>query len=156
MAIEVGDRIEFTLKNQDGEEVSAASLHGKPVVLFVYPRADTPGCTIEACEFRDVYSQLRKAGATLLGISRDTPGKQKRFAEKYSLPYPLLADPEMSVLQQLGVVGQGSMYGKPVTKIERSTFVLDKDGRLAAEFRAVKPEGHAEQMVAAVKKLGRA
>lgn len=154
MAIKVGDKLDFTLKNQAGEDVSSADLHGKPVVLFVYPRADTPGCTIEACEFRDVYSQMKKAGATLLGISRDTPDKQKKFAEKFELPYTLLADPEMTVLQQLGVVGQGSMYGKPVTKIERSTFLFDREGRLAAEFRAVKPEGHAAEMVAAVKKLG--
>ena len=149
--MQIGDVVAFTLADQNGGNVSLAQFRGSPVVLFFYPRADTPGCTVEACEFRDLYSELKAAGAVLLGISRDTPGKQKKFAEKFSLPYTLLADPEMLVSKQFDVVKAGTMYGKPVTKVERSTFLFDRDGRLAAEFRAVKPEGHAAEMLAAVK-----
>ncbi len=149
--MKIGDVVEFSLPNQNGETVSLAQYRGKPVVLFFYPRADTPGCTIEACEFRDLYTDLTDAGAVLLGISRDTPGKQKKFADKFGLTYPLLADAEMTVAQQFDVVKQASMYGKPVTKVERSTFVFDKDGKLQAEFRGVKPEGHAAEMLALVR-----
>ncbi len=152
--MQIGDPVDFTLPDQDGKDVSLAQFRGSPVVLFFYPRADTPGCTTEACEFRDLYSELKAAGAVLLGISRDTPGKQKKFAEKFNLSYTLLADPEMNVAKQFDVVKQGNMYGKPVTKVERSTFLFDKEGRLAAEFRAVKPEGHAAEMLAAVKAIG--
>ncbi len=150
--MKIGDVVDFELQDQNGETVKLSQFRGQPVVLFVYPRADTPGCTVEACEFRDIYSKLKAAGAVLLGISRDAVKAQKKFADKFSLPYTLLADPEMAVLKRLNVVGEGSMYGKPVTKIERSTFVFDKDGRLAAEFRKVKPEGHAAEMLAAVSK----
>lgn len=149
----IGDVVEFSLLDQNGETVSLAQYRGKPVVLFFYPRADTPGCTLEACEFRDLYTELTSAGAVLLGISRDTPGKQKKFADKFGLTYPLLADPEMTVAQQFDVVKQASMYGKPVTKVERSTFVFDREGRLEAEFRGVKPEGHAAEMLALVKRV---
>ena len=152
--MQIGDPVDFTLPDQNGTPVTLSQFRGSPVVLFFYPRADTPGCTVEACEFRDLYSDLKAAGAVLLGISRDTPGKQKKFADKFSLPYTLLADPEMTVAQQFDVVKQGSMYGKPVTKVERSTFLFDKEGKLQAEFRAVKPEGHAAEMLAAVHNAG--
>ena len=152
--MQIGDPVEFTLPDQDGAPVSLSQFRGSPVVLFFYPRADTPGCTAEACEFRDLYSELKAAGAVLLGISRDTPGKQKKFAEKYSLPYTLLADPEMTVAREFDVVKQASMYGKPVTKVERSTFLFDREGKLQAEFRAVKPEGHAAEVLAAVRGNG--
>ena len=151
--MQVGDVVDFELKDQDGSDVTLASLRGKPVVLFFYPRADTPGCTVEACEFRDVYADLQEAGAVLLGISRDTVAKQRKFAGKFALPYPLLADPELTVGKQFDVVREGSMYGKPVTKVERSTFVIGKDGRLLAEFRSVKPDGHAAEMVAVVNRM---
>ncbi len=145
--MKIGDTVDFSLQDQTGATVTLAQYRGSPVVLFFYPRADTPGCTVEACEFRDIYSDLKAAGAVLLGISRDTVGKQKKFAEKFSLPYTLLADPEMDVAKQFDVVKQASMYGKPVTKVERSTFVFDREGRLEAEFRGVKPEGHAAEML---------
>ncbi len=151
--MKVGDVVSFESKDQSGSSVSVESFRGQPVVLFFYPRADTPGCTVEACEFRDSYADLRKAGAVLLGVSRDTAGKQKKFDEKFSLGYPLLADPDLIVAKLFDVVREGSMYGKPVTKVERSTFVLDREGRLAAEFRGVKPEGHAAEMLEVVKKL---
>ena len=147
----IGDAVEFSLPDQGGETVSLSQYRGRPVVLFFYPRADTPGCTVEACEFQSLYGQLEAAGAVLLGVSRDTPGKQKKFADKFGLTYPLLADPELTVARQFDVVKEGSMYGKPVTKVERSTFLFDKDGRLEAEFRGVKPEGHAAEMLKLVK-----
>lgn len=150
--MQIGDPVEFTLNDQDGNSVSLAQFRGTPVVLFFYPRADTPGCTIEACEFRDIYSELKAAGAVLLGISRDTEKLQKKFATKFSLPYTLLADPELAVAKQFDVVRDATMYGKPVIKIERSTFLFDKNGKLSAEFRKVKPEGHAAEMLAAIRK----
>ncbi len=150
--MQIGDLIDFTLNDQDGNSVSLSQFRGSPVVLFFYPRADTPGCTVEACEFRDIYSKLKAAGAVLLGISRDTEKLQKKFATKFSLPYTLLADPELMVAKQFDVVRDATMYGKPVIKIERSTFLFDKDGKLAVEFRKVKPEGHAAEMLVAFKK----
>jgi peroxiredoxin Q/BCP len=149
--MKIGDQIDFELQNQNGEPVKLSQYRGSPVVLFFYPRADTPGCTVEACEFRDLYSELKAAGAVVLGVSRDAAKAQKKFADKFSLPYTLLADPELEVCKQFDLVREGSMYGKPVTKIERSTFVLDREGKLEAEFRKVKPEGHAAEMLALIK-----
>ena len=149
--MKIGDVIDFEALDQDGAPVMLSQFRGSPVVLFFYPRADTPGCTVEACEFRDIYGKLKAAGAVVLGISRDAVKAQKKFAEKFSLPYRLLADPELKVCNQFDVVREGSMYGKAVTKIERSTFVIDREGRLEAEFRKVKPEGHAEEMLQLVK-----
>ncbi|MGI4854818.1 MAG: peroxiredoxin [Janthinobacterium lividum] len=145
--MQIGDAVDFELQDQDGTAVRLSQFHGSPVVLFFYPRADTPGCTTEACEFRDLEMKMKGAGAVVLGISRDAVKAQKKFAEKFSLPFPLLADPELTVCQQFGVVSEGSMYGKPVTRIERATFVFDREGRLQAEFRKVKPEGHAADML---------
>ena len=149
----IGELVDFEAVDQNGAPVRLSQYRGKPVALFFYPRADTPGCTVEVCEFRDLYTEIAAAGATLLGISRDTPGKQRKFADKFTVPYPLLCDPELKAGQLFDVVKEGTMYGKPVTKIERSTFVFDRDGRLAAEFRAVKPEGHAADVLEAVRKL---
>ena len=149
--MQIGEQVDFELQDQNGESVSLAQFRGSPVVLFFYPRADTPGCTVEACEFRDLYSDQKAEGAVLLGISRDPVKAQKKFAEKFSLPYRLLADPDLVVCKQFDLVREGSMYGKPVTKIERSTFVFDREGKLEAEFRKVKPEGHAAEMLALVK-----
>ena len=149
----IGDVVDFEAQDQHGETVKLSQFHGSPVVLFFYPRANTAGCTVEACEFRDTYGDLKRAGAVLLGISRDPVKAQKKFADKFTLPFPLLADPELELCKRFDLVREGSMYGKPVTKIERSTFLFDKDGRLAAEFRKVNPEGHAADMLAAVKAL---
>ena len=145
--MQIGETVDFELQDQDGTAVRLSQFRGSPVVLFFYPRADTPGCTVEACEFRDLETQMKHAGAVVLGISRDGVKAQKKFAEKFSLPFPLLADPDLQVCKQFDVVREGSMYGKPVTKIERSTFVFDREGRLQAEFRKVKPEGHAAEML---------
>ena len=142
----------FTLRDQDGQDVSLTDFADRPVVLFFYPRADTPGCTIEACGFRDSFATLQAAGAAVLGISRDTVKAQKKFREKYALPYPLLADPDEMVCNWFGVMKPKTMYGKLVKGVERTTFVIapaDAGGRqrLLHVFEKVKPEGHAEEVL---------
>jgi len=155
--MEPNDLVEdFTLQNQDGESVSLSQFADKPIVLFFYPRADTPGCTIEACGFRDTFKKLQKAGAVVLGISRDTVKAQKKFQEKYDLPYMLLADPEMVLIKRYDLLKEKSMYGKKVTGVERTTYVIGPDKgegqRLLHVFPKVKPEGHAEEVLALLKK----
>lgn len=139
---------DFTLPDQDGAEVTLSSFLGKPVVLFFYPRADTPGCTVEACGFRDQFAELEEAGATVLGISRDTVKAQKKFKDKYELPYTLLADAHQEIIKRFDLLKQKTMYGKPVTGVERTTYVIGSDGRLVHTFSNVKPQGHAEEVLA--------
>ena len=155
--MEPNDLVEdFTLDNQDGVPTSLSQFKDHPVVLFFYPRADTPGCTIEACGFRDTYKKLQVAGAVILGISRDTVKKQKKFQEKYDLPYMLLADPDMILINRYDLLKNKSMYGKLVTGVERTTYVISADTgsgqRLLHIFPKVKPEGHAEEVLALLKK----
>ena len=145
---------DFTLPDQDGLPVTLSSFLGKPVVLFFYPKADTPGCTVEACGFRDQFAQLEAAGAVVFGISRDTPRAQRKFKDKYGLPYTLLADQDQELIQRFDLVKQGTMYGKPVTKVERTTFVIAPDGTLLHAFRQVKPEGHADEVLALLQRNG--
>jgi peroxiredoxin Q/BCP len=153
MQPQVGEIVEnFTLPDQDGNIVNLTDFSGKPVVLFFYPRADTPGCTIEACGFRDHFAKLQKAGVIVLGISRDTVRAQKKFAEKYDLQYPLLADADQAIVNRFELVKQKTMYGKPVTGVERTTFVIGPDQKLLHVFHKVKPEGHAEEVLALLKK----
>lgn len=143
---------DFTLPDQDGLPVTLSNFLGKPVVLFFYPKADTPGCTIEACGFRDQFAQLEAAGAVVLGISRDTAKAQKRFKDKYDLPYTLLADKEQEIIKRFDLLKQKTMYGKPVTGVERTTYLLGADGRLLHVFANVKPQGHAEEVLALLRK----
>ena len=151
--MQVGDLVkDFTLDDQDGKPVTLSSFSGKPVILFFYPRADTPGCTIEACGFRDTFKKLQAAGAVVLGISRDTVKEQKKFQEKYDLPYTLLADPDMAMCKYFGVIKPKNMYGKMVKGVERTTFVIGPDRKLLHIFPKVKPEGHAEEVLALLKK----
>jgi peroxiredoxin Q/BCP len=155
--MELNDVVEdFTLQNQDGESVSLSQFAAHPVVLFFYPRADTPGCTIEACGFRDTFKKLQAAGAVVLGISRDTVKAQKKFQQKYELPYMLLADPDMVLIKRYDLLKNKSMYGKLVTGVERTTFVIGADSgdgqRLLHVYSKVKPEGHAEEVLALLKK----
>lgn len=150
--MEINDKVaDFTLQDEEGRTVHLKDFAGTPVVLFFYPRADTPGCTIEACGFRDHFKKLEKAGVVVLGISRDTVKAQKKFKEKYDLPYTLLADPDEAVCQQFGVMRDKNMYGKKVRGIERTTFVIGPDRKLLKIFPKVKPEGHAEEVLAALK-----
>jgi peroxiredoxin Q/BCP len=148
-----GDLVEdFTLPDQDGTPVTLSQYAGSPVVLFFYPRADTPGCTIEACGFRDHFAKLNKAGVVVLGVSRDTVKAQKKFAVKYDLNYPLLADDEMLLIKRFDLLKEKKMYGKPVTGVARTTYLIGPDRKLVHIFENVKPEGHAEEVLALLKK----
>jgi peroxiredoxin Q/BCP len=156
-----GDVVEdFTLQNQNGETVHLSDYKDSPVVLFFYPRADTPGCTIESCGFRDAFTKFKNAGIVVLGISRDTVKAQKKFKDKYELPYDLLADPEMVLIKRFDLLKEKTMYGKPVTGVERTTYLIGPDTgqgqRLLHVFPKVKPEGHAEEVLALVKTSGTA
>ena len=153
MNININDKApEFTLQDENGKEISLKSLRGKVVVLYFYPRADTPGCTVEACEFRDTYKQMQKTGAVLLGISPDTPKAQKKFQDKFTLPFTLLADADKKVAEAFGVMKEKNMYGKKVWGVARTTFLIDGEGKIAKVFENVKPDGHAEEVLAAFKK----
>lgn len=146
--MQVNDKApEFTLPDQNGENVSLKDFRGKTVVLFFYPKADTPGCTIEACGFRDTYKNLQKAGTVILGISADSPQAQKKFEDKYDLPYTLLADTDKKVCNAYGVIKEKNMYGKKVMGIARTTFVIGADGKIAHIFNNVKADGHAEEVL---------
>ena len=154
-APQIGDLIDFTLPDQDGTPVSLSQFRSHPIVLFFYPKADTPGCTIEACEFRDnfpKFSKLKDTGAVILGISRDTPKAQKKFKEKFNLPYTLLADADQEIVKRFDLVKPKTMYGKLVSGVERTTYVIGPDGKLLHIFSKVKPEGHAEEVLALLKK----
>jgi len=140
----------FTLQDDQENTVNLTDFTGKPVILFFYPKADTPGCTIEACGFRDTFEKLQNAGAIVLGISRDTPKAQRKFRLKYDLPYPLLADVDEVVCKQFDVLKEKNMYGKKVIGIARTTFVIGADQTLLKIFPNVKPEGHAEEVLAAI------
>jgi peroxiredoxin Q/BCP len=142
----------FTLPDENGNPVSLEQFRGKNVVLFFYPKANTPGWTIEACGFRDAYSKLQKAGLVVLGISPDTPKSQLKFKEKYDLPYTLLADDKKEVAKKFDVLKEKNMYGKKVIGIVRTTFLIGPDGKLVHIFSPVKPEGHAEEVLERVKK----
>jgi peroxiredoxin Q/BCP len=152
MQPQVGDTVEdFTLPDQDGNPVSLTNFTGKTVVLFLYPKADTPGCTVEVCGFQSQlahFENLQGSGVVVVGVSRDTVKAQKKFAEKYDLHYPLLADADQTICKRFDVIKPKSMYGKLVTGIERTTFVIGPDRKLLHVFAKVKPEGHAEEVLA--------
>ena len=149
--MQINDKVaDFTLKTDEDKTVSLSDFAGKPVVLFFYPKADTPGCTIEACGFRDSYTTLQEAGAVVLGISRDTPRDQAKFRAKFSLPYTLLADVDEKVCNQFGVLKEKNMYGKKVMGIERTTFLIGPDRTLLHIFPKVTPDGHADEVLAKI------
>jgi len=154
--MDVNDKApEFTLPDQNGEPVSLKDLRGKTVVLYFYPRADTPGCTIEDCEFRDSYKKIQKTGVVLLGISPDTPKAQKKFEEKFDLPFTLLGDADKKVANAYGVMKEKNMYGRKVIGVARTTFVIGPDGKIKHVFNKVKPEGHADEVLELVKGMAK-
>ena len=150
MPLKPGDKAPaFTLLDQDENKVTLSKFKGRKVLVYFYPKADTPGCTKQACGLRDV---MPKVGDTVvLGISPDKPGKQKKFDDKYSLGFPLLADEDHAVAEKFDVWTEKSMYGRKYMGIERSTFVIDPEGKLKAEFRKVKVDGHVDEVLAAAK-----
>ena len=150
--LKVGDKApDFSLPSATGQTITLKSLRGKQVVLYFYPKDDTPGCTKEACSFRDEITQIEKAHAVVLGVSTDGLASHQRFSKKYGLPFALLSDESLVVAKAYGVYKQKSMYGKTYWGIERSTFVVDETGKLSAIFRKVKVDGHVEQVMTALK-----
>jgi thioredoxin-dependent peroxiredoxin len=141
---------DFELPSDTGERIRLSSLRGKPVVLYFYPKDDTPGCTAQACGIRDVYADFRARGAVVLGVSPDDQASHVKFKEKYSLPFTLLADPSHEVSAQYGVWKERNLYGKKSLGIERSTFVIGPDGNVVKAMRRVKPETHAADVLEAL------
>jgi thioredoxin-dependent peroxiredoxin len=141
---------DFTLTSDSGEQVSLESLRGKPVVLYFYPKDDTPGCTAQACGIRDAWGEFERAGAVVLGVSPDDESSHVKFKEKYELPFTLLADTDHSMAEAYGVWVEKSMYGKTYMGVERSTFVIGPDGTVVKEMRKVKPDTHADDVLAAL------
>ena len=154
MTLQIGDKApDFTMPADGGGEVSLASLKGRPVVLYFYPRDDTPGCTTEACGFRDALPDFSKVDAAIVGVSRDTVAKHDRFKAKYDLPFTLGADDSGAVTEAYGVWVEKSMYGKKSMGIERATFLIDGNGVIRGVWRKVKVAGHVDEVLAAVRAL---
>lgn len=148
MSLKVGDVApDFTLLSDQEEKVSLKNLRGNKVLLYFYPKDNTPGCTREACDFRDNFSQLEKHGVVILGVSKDSAKAHTKFKEKYDLPFNLLVDDNADVCEAYGVINKKSMFGKTFLGITRSTFLIDEKGKLQAIWRKVKVTGHAEQIL---------
>ncbi len=149
--LEVGDKApDFRASDQDGETVSLKDLRGRKVVLYFYPKDDTPGCTKEACSFRDGFSKFRRRKIEVLGVSVDDEKSHKKFAEKFDLPFRLLADPERRIVRDYGVWGEKSLYGRKYMGTNRVTYVIDETGKIAGVWPKVKPDGHADQILEAI------
>ena len=134
---------DFELQSDSGDTVRLSDLRGKPVVLYFYPKDDTPGCTTEACEFRDAYDRYRERGIEILGVSPDDVASHVKFKSKYELPFTLLADPDHRIAEDYGVWGERSYAGKTYMGITRSTFIIDEKGKVARAMLGIKPAGHA-------------
>ncbi len=146
-----GDKApDFTGLNEKGEEVSLSDYKGKKLILFFYPKDNTPGCTAEACNLRDNYSELKAQGFELLGVSPDSARKHQNFIKKFDLPFPLLADTEQDVLNKYGVWGEKQMFGKKYMGVFRTTFVIDEKGMIEKIFAKVDTKAHTEQILEAV------
>ncbi len=141
---------DFQGTDQHGETVSLSEYRGQKVVLYFYPKDDTPGCTAEACNLRDNHQQLQEQGFRVLGVSIDDAQSHEQFANKYDLPFRLVADPEMSIVQQYGVYGEKNSFGKKKMGTKRTTFVIDEQGYIEHIFRQVKSDNHAQQILDAV------
>ena len=139
----------FTVLTDTGEEFDLAQHQAERIVLYFYPRADTPGCTIESCEFRDSVKKFQSKGATILGVSPDTPKAQAKFKEKFNFPFTLLADAEKDIANLYFVMKEKNMYGKKVMGVARTTFIIE-NGVITKIFEKVKPEGHAEEVLGAL------
>lgn len=150
--LEVGKKApDFKLQNQDGEIISLKDLKGKKVVLYFYPKDNTSGCTKEACNFRDDFPKFKKSEAIILGVSPDSVSSHKKFADKYDLPFSLLADEDKKVVQLYDVWKEKSMYGKNYMGVERTTFIIDENGKIKQIFNKVKVDGHNEEVMKALK-----
>ena len=142
---------DFSLLDQQGKTVTLSNLRGSPVVLYFYPKDDTPGCTKEACAFRDAFAHYEKAGAKVIGVSPDSVTSHEKFIKKYELPFTLLADTEKKVCEAFGVWKEKNMYGKKTMGVERTTFIIDAKGVVRQVFPRVKVDGHSDAVLEAVK-----
>jgi thioredoxin-dependent peroxiredoxin len=143
----------FRLPATGGKQLGLADFKGRKLVLYFYPKDDTPGCTLEGQTFRDHYEAFRKAGAEIIGVSRDSVGSHEKFKAKFELPFELVSDPEEQLCNIFDVMREKNMYGRKVKGVERSTFLIDGDGVLRREWRKVKVPGHVEEVLEAVKAL---
>jgi thioredoxin-dependent peroxiredoxin len=150
MVTEGEEAPDFELTSDSGERVRLSQFRGRPVVLYFYPKDDTPGCTAQACGIRDTYEDFEQSGAVVLGVSPDEESSHVKFKQKYGLPFTLLADPEHEVADEYGVWGERKYMGKTYWGVERSTFLIDENGRVSKVMRRVKPDTHADQVLAAL------
>ena len=154
MSLSIGDKApDFSLPDQDGKVHSLKDYSGKIVLLYFYPKDDTPGCTVEACTIRDSWSKFKKAGIVVLGMSVDTVAKHKKFAEKYTLPFTLLADVEKEVVNAYGVWAKKKFMGREYMGIKRWSFLIGTDGKIAKIYEDVKPADHADEVLADAKAM---
>ena len=148
MSLSVGDKApDFTLLTDSDESISLSQLRGKKVVLYFYPKDNTPGCTKEACDFRDEFAAFKKHGVEILGVSKDSSKAHTKFKDKYQLPFTLLVDNNADVCEAYGVINKKSLFGKTFLGIQRSTFLIDEKGVIRAIWRKVKVTGHVEQIL---------
>jgi thioredoxin-dependent peroxiredoxin len=147
---------DFTLPDQDGNEVTLSQLRGQPVVLYFFPKADTPGCTAQACGVRDHSADYERSGAKVLGVSPDTVSAQRKFADKYGLDFELLADENHEVAELYGVWGEKKMYGKTYMGVQRATFIIDSEGKVAHVIPKASPKTHDEVVLEALGELATA
>lgn len=154
MSVNEGDIApDFSKPTDGGDTITLSALRGKPVVLYFYPKDDTPGCTKEACGFRDMLPDFSAVGATVIGVSRDTVAKHDKFKAKYDLPFPLLSDEDGTVCESYGTWVEKSMYGRKYMGIERATFLIDATGTVVRVWHKVKVAGHVDEVLAAVQSL---
>ncbi len=144
---------DFNLPASTGKDIALKDLKGKNVVLYFYPKDDTPGCTVEACGFRDNFKEIEKQNAVILGVSPDSVISHGKFISKFKLPFPLLADEDKKMCQAYGVWVEKSMYGKKYMGVARTTFIINKEGKIAKVFEKVKPEGHDQEVLTALMAL---
>src|SRR5688572_17101505 len=156
LKLKEGDKApEFTATTNTGEKLALKELRGKPVVLYFYPKDDTPGCTVQACGLRDAYDQFKRAGAVVLGVSPDPVKSHVKFIEKHQLPFTLLADEDKAIADAYGVWGEKSFMGRKYMGNHRVTFLINQNGRIAKIWPTVKPETHASDVLEAIKQLPR-
>ena len=154
--LEVGIKApDFTLSDQDGKQVSLSDFLGRKIVLYFYPKDNTPGCTAESIDFRDHYPEFLQAGTEIVGVSRDSIRSHENFAKKFDLPFPLISDPDETLCNRFNVMKTKTRYGKVGRGIERSTFLIDRNGQLVKEWRGVKVPGHIGEILEAARELDR-
>lgn len=146
--LNIGDKApEFTLTDKNGQDVSLSDFYGKKIVLYFYPKDNTPGCTRQACAFAGLYGEFEKRGVAVIGISKDSVASHQKFADKYSLPFVLLADPERKAIEAYGVWQEKKLYGKSSMGVVRTTFIIDENGKIAKIMNKVKPDTNAQEIL---------